>query len=136
MKKKVIILSAIVLVLITYFFAQRVYNKPYLDIEKTSSDIVITSEALLKNYIADEGKSNTAYLEKIIEVSGTILEIKQEGDSNVIILDGGKMDGSVMCYLLKENENASFNIGDSIVIKGLCTGYLLDVILVRCVLIK
>jgi hypothetical protein len=136
MKKKVI-LSIAAIVFLMIFFAQRIYNKPYLNVEKASSDIVITSENLLNNYIEDEGKSNTAYLEKVIEVSGRITEIIREQDSNVITLSGGNMDGNVICYLLDGNEKIdSFNIGDSLVIKGICTGYLLDVILVRCVLIK
>ena len=136
MKKKVI-LSSVAIVFLMIFFAQRMYNKPYLDVKKASSDIVITSEQLLDNYIRNEEKSNTAYLEKVIEVSGTITEITREQDSNVITLSGGNMDGNVICYLLDGNEKIdSFNIGDSLVIKGICTGYLLDVILVRCVLIK
>ena len=50
----------------------------------------------------------------------------------------GSADGGVNCSILKKDLDPGdkFNTGDSVTIKGKCTGFLMDVNLVDCVIKK
>ena len=52
-----------------------------------------------------------------------------------VILNDGSSISSVICQFEKENvwEVKDLKEGDNITIKGICTGYLMDVVMVRCV---
>jgi hypothetical protein len=75
--------------------------------------------------------ANFQYLDKILEVKGEVTEItKNQKGETVIALKGTDMSG-VRCTIegaaLQDIKN-----GATLTLKGICTGYLTDVVLVRC----
>jgi hypothetical protein len=44
----------------------------------------------------------------------------------------------VVCYLVKDEfkKSAQIKEGQEVVLKGICTGFLMDVILVKCIIIN
>jgi hypothetical protein len=136
-KKKIrnIILLAI---LVGAFVGYRMYNKPHKDVSSATVDITVTTKSLLDDFSNDEIKSNEKYLEKIVKISGVVSEMKVVKDKGIITLANADVFGSVLCHLSEEatKKMTSIEVGQTITLKGICTGYLMDVILVKCELIN
>jgi hypothetical protein len=84
-----------------------------------------------------ENLANKKWVGKVIEVTGPISSINESGNYISITL-GATADGGINCSILKKdlNKDDKFNKGDTITIKGKCTGFLMDVNLVDCVVKK
>jgi hypothetical protein len=74
---------------------------------------------------------------KVIEVSGIVSSVNESVDYVSINLKAAA-EGGVNCSISKKDLSAdeTFKKGDSLTIKGKCTGFLMDVNLVDCVLRK
>ena len=115
-----------------------IYNTPHLDIEKSKADLIITAQNLLDDYQKDENSANKKYVDNLIQIKGVISKISINDGSSIITFNDANGESSVMCHMSPDqNLNVLKLKKDSqIAIKGICTGYLLDVIMVRCVLVN
>ena len=138
MNKKKIILAILILSIVGAVVAYKMYNKPHVNVANSKADITITANKILTDFSSDETSANKLYLEKIIEVKGTISETKLEKGKGIITLKTNDDFGSVLCHLSEEatKEMSSLKVGQTISLKGICTGYLMDVILVKCEIIN
>lgn len=138
MKKK-LILILIGALLIGVGFGIKEYNREVESTADLSADIQITATNLFNEYQANEAQANAAYLDKTIEVSGTIRDIVT-GDSGEkqIVLESDDMLFGVICQFEGDAnaEIADLQPGAPIKIKGICTGILMDVVLKNCVLLN
>jgi cold shock CspA family protein len=132
MKIKKIIIGILVLGIIGVFIAYKMYNKPHVNVEETSADISITADKILNDFSSDENLANLKYLDKIIEVKGVVSEINTK--KGIITIETNDDFGSVLCHLSEEASRkvSGLQEGQIIVVKGICTGFLMDVILVKC----
>lgn len=134
MKKKIFIALGIAMVigLAVGFY---MYNKPLESMSSQKAEITISSADLYQAFDTDEQAANTAYLGKVIEVSGTIESISAGDDASTnILLNAGDAMGGVICRL-DASSSAVFQEGQHVALRGECTGKLLDVELARCVLV-
>lgn len=136
MKRIIIIILAIALV--GGIIAYQMYNKPHKDMTSAESDISIEASELLKAFETDESAANQQYNDKVIAVSGKVADVSNEDGIVKVTLDAGNPLGGVICQLdeLSEHDRTDFETGETVTLKGLCTGYLMDVVLVRCVEVK
>lgn len=136
--KKAILITVLVYLLIGAFIAYKIANKSHLDISSTSPQISIEATKLIDEFVIDETTANTKYLDKLIAVNGTISSIKIKDEKGIISLKTDDDFGSILCHLSNETTKniSQLENGQSIQIKGICTGFLMDVILVRCEIIK
>ncbi len=113
------------------------FNKQHKDLSKTKPDFVLTSTDLQKAFEENEAAATAKYANKIIEVSGTITSVGT-GENNVlnISLKTGSDLSSVICTFPAGTEQAKFGKGSLIILRGECSGFLMDVLLNNCVLIK
>lgn len=132
------ILSILVVVVLGVFIYFALYNKPHINVSKSSADISLTSKTIIQDFESNETIANSKYLEQIIEVTGAISDISLTKDKGIIVLGEPSSFGSVMCHLsAEENQKINtFKKGQQITIKGICTGYLMDVILVKCIIVE
>ncbi len=132
------IISILVIALVAVFIYLVVYNKPHVDVSKSSADISLVSNTIVEDFEKDENQANAKYLEQIIQVTGTISELSTENDKGIVVLGTSDSFGSVMCHLSsKESQKIkTLKNGQQVTIKGICTGYLMDVILVKCVIVN
>lgn len=97
----------------------------------------LDAQQLFEEFTMDEGKANGKYLGKVIEVKGHVESIRTEESSINVYLDTDAPFGQVVCQL--NTDLASDNLkrfeGGSILIKGECSGMLMDVILVNGVIL-
>jgi hypothetical protein len=97
----------------------------------------LSATTLYYEFLNSENNANKKWLGKIIEVSGHISSINESGGYISINLMGSS-EGGVNCSFMKKDLDSGekYNKGDSITIKGKCTGFLMDVNLVDCVVKK
>lgn len=117
--------------------AYLIYNKPHQNMDRATADIQLTASELLSNFEADEDAANAKYLDKIVAVTGAVREVvtTEEGLTTITLETGSALAG-VVCELdtLTEHPKTDFQPGETITVKGVCTGMLMDVVLVRCVI--
>lgn len=131
MKKFLIGLGLVALISSVVFY--RMYNKPHRD-PSSEVSIQITAVDLLHSYEANEADANGRYLDKALEVSGKISEITTNQDSiPVIVLETENPMFAVRCTM--DNVQNSVKVGNTVTIKGICTGYLSDVIIIKGTLV-
>ena len=113
------------------------YNKPHVNVAETSSDVSLEAVKIVDDFSSDEIMANTTYLDKIVQVSGIINSIKTENETVIVALAGNSF-GDVLCYLSEESKTKvnTLKEGQRVTLKGICTGFLLDVVLVKCALIN
>ncbi len=138
MKIKKIIITVLVLGIIGAFVAYKMYNKPHVNVSETKADITITADKILNDFSSDETIANSKYLEKIVKVKGEIANLKIEKEKGIIALKTNDDFGSVICHLSEASTKIIENlkVGQTISIKGICTGFLMDVILVKSEIIN
>ncbi len=139
MKKttKITLLFLILLISLVTIRLVFLYHQPHKDMTQEIASIKIASEDLLKDFQEDESLANTIYLEQITQVQGTITAIENNTEEVVIVLSEPDSFGGIRCHISPEEYTkvSALTTGQQITIKGICTGYLMDVVLVRCVLI-
>jgi len=114
------------------------FNRAPVDVNDTSASITINADEILADFEADETVANKKYTDKIIQIKGVISEISTQDGNASITLDSPNFDANIICsFQSEDNLNIlKFKAGDEISIKGICTGFLLDVVFVKCVIIK
>lgn len=130
MKKTLIILVFIALAATGLFYY--LMNKPHKDINNETT-INITAVQLFNEFTTNESAANSKYLNKAIEVNGiiSIVDENQDNEPYIVLQTEDEMYG-IMCTLRHKNINRI--VGDNVIIKGYCSGYIGDVKLTDCVL--
>ena len=135
-RKKIILTLLAGLAIIGVYLGVSMYNKPHINVAQSEPDIVLFSQTLLDDFQSNENNANTKYLEQIIQVAGKIEKLGTANGNGTITLTDKDSMGSVICHLSEEENKkmVSLRVGQEIMVKGICTGYLMDVILINCVL--
>ncbi len=137
--KKTLIFIALVVVLAGAGFAYLQYNKPHRNTVTEQPAQTMEAASLFAAYEQDEAAADEKYLDKLLQVKGTIASIStaEEGVSSITLQTEDPIFG-VSCQLLPEEgaKSADLKAGDEIQVKGICTGKLMDVVLVRGVLVE
>ena len=129
-KNKIIIAIALIAAIAfgVYYYVF-VYSSQHRRQVQSEIGIVITSDSLVAKYQADEKLANSLYLNKAVVVTGNLLSIdkNQEGKTTLVI---GRSDSfSNVSITMSSNLPIAQKVGESITIKGLCTGALSDVVI-------
>lgn len=122
-----------------FAYAYREYTRKPADLNSVRSEANVEATALVQIYERDEQQANKLYLGKAIDVTGVVSELNNQKDTSVNVMLGGKDDMHRVSCLLNINQverSKHVKTGDKISVRGICTGYLLDVELNRCVIIK
>ena len=112
------------------------YTKPRSGASDMKTAYVVDAKNLFAEFSTDENAANAKYLGKAIEVSGTIrsVETDDRGTMNVGI-ETNEM-GAVNCQFEKKDQMPDLAAGKNIQLKGVCSGFLMDVVLVDCEILK
>jgi len=135
---KKILITVIILGVVGAAIGLYLYNKPVADISDLKPDVKITASELFEKYSSDEMEANNSFLGKIVEVTGTVREISSDQEGKTIILETGDMLAGINCGM-SETSNSTiekYKTGDNVTIRGECTGMVMDVVMVRCVIIE
>ena len=134
---KTVLILASVLVIITsaFFFYQ--YYKPERNIA-SERPLLLTAEDLFQKFSSNEQQANQLYLNKVVQVTGNVLDIKHtnQGEDVIVLKSSDPMFGTCCTLASSQTLHAKLNQGDKVTIKGICTGYLTDVVLIRSFLVN
>jgi hypothetical protein len=110
---------------------------PHKDLGKAKPDFIITAIDLQKAFEDNESAATAKYVNKVIEVCGTIESVKP-GEGNIlnVTLKTGRDLSSVICTFARDADPSKLNAGNQVTISGECSGFLMDVLLNDCSLIK
>ena len=134
-KNKIFLGTIILLSLINgYYFIVPYFKSSEKNMENETAELSVSSNKIVNAYTINEEKSNILYAGKIIEVTGFVKEITFLNNRNTIILNSNTQTFGEICDVnpnqkgkikqLKENQK--------IRVKGICEGFLKDVILLNC----
>ncbi len=137
MKKVLLILLVIAVGIscVVYY----IWNKPHANVSDAKPVFAIASQDLIKAFETNEQEANAKFVGKLIEVSGKIGQIDKTEDGSVnILLESENPMSTVMCQLdaVEKTDQSGLAVGQSVSIKGLCSGYTTDVVLDRCHIVK
>jgi hypothetical protein len=142
MKKsfKIVLVVILVIALGGFSIWKFVWNKDHRTAEDEKPIATLSAAALLTEYETDEAASNAKYLNKTVQVGGTVNSVtKEETGSIVVLLTTESMMGFVSCTFSSVNGKPSevdVKEGDQINVKGICSGYTMDVVLEQCSIVK
>ena len=112
------------------------YNKPVASLEKKKADAEVTADQLITAYETDEQAADSLYLGKVVQVKGKVSHVAQEDGTTKIQLETSNPISLIICEMEESNTITEVKSGDEVTIKGMCSGYLSDVILVQSTLVK
>lgn len=125
----------IIFLIIIFFVAGSAYawffvwNKPKQDV-KDAKAIPVLATAIFREYTANEKTANSKYIDKVVKVTGEVSNVSKNSEGKTVVLL--KTDDLMFGVNCTMEENASIQTGEQVSIKGICTGYLTDVVLIRC----
>ncbi len=109
------------------------YNKPVEKTISATADVTVSAEKLYADYAANEEQANAMYLNKVLLVTGKLGSVSESDSVTVTYsLDTADPMATVTCNVDKSMIEKNPEPGTDIRIKGLCTGLLMDVVLVKC----
>lgn len=136
--KKIFVITIILLLFScgALFYIQ--YNKAHRNTAKEEPAFEINATSLFKEFEANENVANEKYLDKLLLVSGTVGAIVKSEDGVVsVTLQSDDPLFGVSFELLQEEitKLSAIKKGQEARLKGICTGKLMDVVLVRSVVV-
>ena len=140
MNKKVIIIVLLSIIAIVGGVGYYVWNKPKTNAADVKPNYVLPADSLGSAFAKDEEAAYAKYVKDSValEIQGTVdTTYMNEGSETVIQLSTSTPDYPVNCYFLA-GEKATVTIGEKVIIKGFCTGYLMmdGVQMSKCARIK
>lgn len=137
--KKTLLFLALAFVIAAGAFAYRAYNKPHRNTHHEEPAYTLQAAELFAEYEKDEAAANRRYLDKLLLVKGSLSAVSHATDStsSISLATDDNLFG-INCQLLPEEAQKLKDLkeGDPVQVKGICTGKLLDVVLVRGVIVK
>ncbi len=141
MKKKLIIGSAVIIVIAIVIFVTylRIFRKANTEAINKKPDLVMSADSLVASFnLGPDSAVNARFVDKVIQVKGTIAEINKDTSGYVILLRDSTASEGVSCSLGTDQlqKVQSLQSGKVVNIKGICSGKLIDVSLNKCAIIE
>ena len=119
----------------TYGFNE--FNRKHPDTHQLNAAFKVEAVDLVRLFEADASTSTKQYADKVIDVHGFVSTIQVTDTSGTVFLKGETSLSSVMCQCDQKavREVTQLRNGELVTIKGICSGYLMDVVMVRCIVV-
>jgi len=141
MKRKYLIIFALIVVFLGAGISLKMFFKPHADINKLKAEYTLDGSSLIDEFVKDENTATTKYSEKILEITGALkAKSKMENGTDLLILED-EMQG-ISCQLdsswASSNQSViqSLEIGKPVKIKGVCKGYLMEIKVSPAIVLK
>lgn len=115
------------------------FTRKHSDLKKIKPDFTLTSTELFSEFESDEAAATGKYAGKIIEISGKVAEVNySSADStlSVTLREDDQFSGVICTFsgVPDDSEEGKVSVGAHVVIRGECSGMLMDVLMNNCVL--
>jgi hypothetical protein len=136
MKKLLAILTLSTLIFLA-ISCLNIFREADSDVGKKTADFEISAKELVENFEMNEDSANSRYLGKIVLIKGNISNISEQDDVVSVYLKADEDLAGVLCSFDPKSINLqSLKVGNELQIKGICSGYLLDVVLNKCTIVE
>lgn len=122
----IIFIAAIAFSIYYYVF---VYSSQHRRQVQSETGIIITADSLVAKYQADEKLANSLFLNKAVVVTGQIISIDKNQEGKITLVLGHTDSFSNVSITMNSSAPITQKVGETITIKGLCTGALSDVVI-------
>ena len=129
LKKILFAFIAIVILALGGYYYVFVYSKEHHRNVQSENAIIIQADSLSAAYQQNEKNANNLYLNKAVEVSGKILSIAKNQEGKTTLIIGSSDAFSNVSITLNTTQPLNQKVGETITIKGVCTGALSDVVI-------
>jgi hypothetical protein len=135
-KYRIFLAAAFFIAVMVGLYGYREYNRSLPDTHYLEPSFRLEASTFIKQFETDESKANAKYADQTISVHGVAHTIQTTDTTATVFLNDGYSGTSVVCQFGRESnqEIKDLRKGDPVTIKGICSGYLMDVVMVRCVL--
>ena len=136
--KKILILTSVIALITGVAFAYYLFNKPHQSVSNETPAFTLDATALVNEYDSNEKKANSKYLGKIIEVKGIISEKSKNSEGHIYVTLQGPDLAGIGCEFEPKAQAHLSNLkeGQEVRIKGICSGVLMDVVMVDCSIVS
>ncbi len=107
----------------------------FLNKDKANTEYSISASKLAGQYLEDESAADSIYLGKKLQISGTLLHV-EPGTSQQTWTVEGSGSANIRIEFPVEQLPAPLPSGSQVSVKGVCAGFLLDVIITEAELIN
>ena len=121
----------LVLLLIAAIGAYKMYNKPHVDVLHAKAYQSLSANDLVKAFNENEQEATANFLDQVLEIAGTVASIETDNEVTTIYLESFDLMKSVSCEMDGPLSD-QIEVGSTVIIKGICAGSLMDVVLVQC----
>ena len=112
---------------------------PKYSTQSIPPDYTMELTQLNQAFNKNESAASTKYVGKVIAIEGVIQEIsKDQEQASVLLLSNSKSGQPLVLCTMENGESgkiSKLNIGDSVKLKGQCTGKLLEVVMKNGILL-
>ena len=136
--KYLLIALAIIALIIAIVFGL-IFNAPKASVQSKNVDFTLSASELFQEYSENQSVADQKFIDQIIQISGTIFEISEDQQgATVFLLTTGENSAGVLCTMTvtESTKVKTKKIGDAIILKGFCSGMLMEVVLNRCQLVE
>lgn len=128
---KKILIGLFVIALCGFAVGAYLWNKPAPKAENQDA-VKVEATTLFNAYAQNAKQADSVYLDKWLEVTGTIQSVETNQDGQQVwILETGDMMQAVMCVM--RDKGVTEEKGKTVTVKGRCTGLVNDVIVKDCI---
>lgn len=128
-KKLLYLILFLAIIAFSAYYYVFIYSTTHHRNVQSEKAIIIQANFLSAAYQANEKNANTLYLNKAVEVSGTLLSIGKNQEGKTTLILGSSNSFFNVSVSLISTEPITQKVGETITIKGVCTGALSDVII-------
>lgn len=120
-----------------YWYA---FMRPHRDMLKAKPAFVMDASDLFNDFSNDEASANKKYLGKVVQITGKVVDLKNENNETAVTLTDELF--GVSTYLdsafVADNSKmvAAIDTGKIVTLRGQCDGMLNDVVISRAVIIQ
>jgi hypothetical protein len=137
MKVKIILYVVLVVIAFTAIIAAWMYFKPHTSVRNKEAAYKLSAKQLADAFSSNEEKANSLYTGKVLEVEGYLQEITFHDSTVILMLGDISQSNGVSCFLQEGSRNTqSLKAGNQVTVKGICSGFLLDVVVENCILLN
>lgn len=115
-----------------YFYT---FKKPARTAASEEALYSVSVNDLVSEFEKDENAANAKYLNKVIKVHGTVVSVSDSENEISVTLKEVDSSAGVTCSFEKASlDKSKVTPGQKVFIKGICSGFLMDVVLNKCAL--
>lgn len=114
-----------------------VFKKSDLSVASRSVEVEITVNELVRQFESNEEIANKEFLDKIILVIGNVESVNEDSlGVSIYLKDPDEIAGVLCSFSSGSIDIKAISEGETLKVKGLCSGYLMDVVLNKCSMVE